>query len=199
MVAGIAAGRAFPGATGYAAMSNDHMPPSDPQAGYQQSRFTGYGGTNDAARRQMELEAQLSEAQQSLSPALNPIIARLREDLDRLLDEVPEGSGASRWAGVQDEALAASMAQSLEQWSLAWRQRALADLDERVAEMRQVYVIHRGDSHRHLLFLDRQGRHILAVQPQEPASALRYSKLAQGTELNDLYGPFARLSDTPRG
>jgi hypothetical protein len=173
-------------------MSND-------RTDYSQSRFTGYGGSNDAARRQMELEAQMSEVQQSLSPALNPIIARLREDLDRLLDEVPDGPGATRRAGTQDEASAASMAQSLEQWSLAWRQRALADLDERVAEMRQVYVIHRGDSHRHLLFLDRQGRHILAVQPQEPASALRYSKLAQGTELNDLYGPFARLSDTPRG
>ncbi|MCG7360202.1 hypothetical protein MHZ93_02890 [Roseomonas sp. ACRSG] len=180
-------------------MSNDRTPPSDPSAGYHQSRFTGYGGSNDAARRQMELEAQMSEAQQSLSPALNPIIARLREDLDRLLDEVPEGPAATRRAGAQDEASAASMAQSLEQWSLAWRQRALADLDERVTEMRQVYVIHRGDSHRHLLFLDRQGRHILAVQPQEPTSALRYSKLAQGIELNDLYGPFARLSDTPRG
>jgi hypothetical protein len=148
----------------------------------------------------MKLEARMSEAQQSLSPALNPIIARLREDLDRLLDDMPDGLDSHRRAGAPDEATAAaSIAQSLEQWSLAWRQRALADLDERVAEMRQVYVIHRGDSHRHLLFLDRQGRHILAVQPQEPASALRYSKLASGTELNDLYGPFARLSDTPRG
>jgi hypothetical protein len=181
-------------------MSNDRIPsPDTPASGYSHRRFTGYGGTNEAARRQMELEAQLSEAQQMLSPALNPIIARLREDLDRLMDEAPDGPGASRKAEAPDAATAASMAQSLEQWSLAWRQRALADLDERVAEMRQVYVIHRGDSHRHLLFLDRQGRHMLAVQPQEPASALRYSKLPQGTELNDLYGPFARLSDTPRG
>lgn len=181
-------------------MSNDRIPPPGlPILGYSQSRFTGYGGSNDAARRQMELEVQIAETQQSLSPALNPIIARLREDLDRLLEEVPDGSGASRKAEATSDATAASMAQSLEHWSLAWRQRALADLDERVAEMRHVYVIHRGDSHRHLLFLDRQGRHMLAVQPQEPASALRYSKLQQGTELNDLYGPFARLSDTPRG
>jgi hypothetical protein len=179
-------------------MSNDRNPFADPPAGgYSHSRYTGYGGSNDAARRQMELEAQTSEVQQQLSPALNPIIARLREDLDRLLDEVPDGPGATRRAA--DEAGSASMADTLEQWSLAWRQRALADLDERVAEMRQVYVIHRGDSYRHLLFLDRQGRHMLAVQPQEPNSALRYSKLAQGTELNDLYGPYARLSDTPRG
>ncbi|MBO1075839.1 hypothetical protein [Roseomonas marmotae] len=180
-------------------MSNEHVPSQEPQPGYAPSRFTGYGGTDEATRRQMRLEAEASDIQQALSPALNPVIARLREDLDRLLDEIPEPP--PRPAGTTRDAAGggASMAQSLEQWSLAWRQRALADLDERVAEMRQVYVIHRGDSHRHLLFLDRQGRHMLAVQPQEPASALRYSKLSRETELNDLYGPFARLADTPRG
>jgi hypothetical protein len=179
-------------------MSNNCIPPTEFSApGYAATRFTGYGGSDEATRRQMKLEAEASEAQQALSPALNPVIARLREDLDRLMDEVPKGQPAPPRAEARADA--ASMAQSLEQWSLAWRHRALADLDERVAEMRNVYVIHRGDSHRHLLFLDRQGRHMLAVQPQEPTSALRYSKLAGGAELNELYGPFARLSDTPRG
>jgi hypothetical protein len=175
-------------------MTNDrNTGPETPPAGYTTRRFTGYGGTDEATRQQMLLEAQAAQATQaSTLPALNPVICRLREDLDRLLDALPEEPAPLAIPEV-------SMAQSLDHWSLAWRQRALADLDERVAEMRQVYVIHRGDSHRHLLFLDRQGRHMLAVQPQEPASALRYSKLAQGTELNDLYGPFARLSDTPRG
>jgi hypothetical protein len=175
-------------------MSNDSTPPTEPPAGYSATRFTGYGGSDEATWKQMELEARALDAQQALSPALNPVISRLREDLDRLLEEVPEEPAAR-----PSEATQTGIAQSLEHWSLAWRQRALADLDERVAEMKQVYVINRGDAHRHLLFLDRQGRHMLAVQPQEPTSALRYSKLAQGTELNDLYGPFARLSDTPRG
>jgi hypothetical protein len=166
-----------------------------PPAGYTNRRFTGYGGSDEATRQQMLLEAQAAQAKQALtSPALNPVISRLREDLDRLLDALPEDP-APPMATIGET----SMAHSLDHWSLAWRQRALADLDERVAEMKQVYVIHRGDSYRHLLFVDRQGRHMLAVQPQEPASALRYNKLAQGTELNDLYGPFARLSDTPRG
>ncbi len=167
-------------------------PPTQPPAAYTTRRFTGYGGGDEATRRQMVIEAQA--AQQKLtqtSPALNPVISRLREDLDALLDALPPEP--------PQPSAETAMAQSLEHWSLAWRQRALADLDERVAEMKQVYVIHRGDSHRHLLFLDGQGRHMLAVQPQEPASALRYSKLGKGTELNDLYGPFARLSDSPKG
>ncbi|MDB5370264.1 MAG: hypothetical protein JWP20_1822 [Roseomonas sp.] len=172
-------------------MTDQSPPPDSPPTGYTTNRFTGYGGSDEATRQRMLLEAQAAQAQLALSPALNPVISRLREDLDRLLDEVleppPPGSAEAR------------MAQSLESWSLAWRQRALTDLDERVAEMRQVYVIHRGDSYRHLLFLDRNGRHMLAVQPQEPGSERRYSKLAQGAELNDLYGPFARLADTPRG
>ncbi|MBO1078490.1 hypothetical protein [Roseomonas haemaphysalidis] len=175
-------------------MSNPRTSPSESSAGYAANRFTGYGGSDEATWKQMELEARAQDAQQALSPALNPVISRLREDLDRLLEEVP-----LQPAPPASEATQAGIAQNLEHWSLAWRQRALADLDERVAEMRQVYVINRGDAHRHLLFLDRQGRHMLAVQPQEPTSALRYNKLAQGTELNDLYGPFARLSDTPRG
>jgi hypothetical protein len=175
-------------------MSNDRIPQPEPPQGYATTRFTGYGGSDEATWKQMALEARELDSQQALSPALNPVIFRLREDLDRLLEEVPEQPAARA-----SEATQAGIAQSLEHWSLAWRQRALADLDERVVEMKQVYVINRGDTHRHLLFLDRQGRHMLAVQPQEPTSALRYNKLARGTELNELYGPFARLSDTPRG
>ena len=174
-------------------MTQNRTPPMDPLA-YSATRFTGYGGSDDATWKQMEIEARDADRQeQALSPALNPVIVRLREDLDRLMEDVAEP------VARPSEASEAGIAHSLEQWSLAWRQRALADLDERVAEMRQVYVINRGDTHRHLLFLDREGRHMLAVQPQEPTSALRYSKLPQGTDLNDLYGPFARLSDTPRG
>lgn len=174
-------------------MSNDSTPSAAPR-GYSTTRFTGYGGSDEATWKQMEVEARAREAEMALTPELNPVISRLREDLDRLLEDVPEQP-----APRASEATEAGIAQSLEHWSLAWRRRALADLDERVAEMKQVYVINRGDAHRHILFLDRQGRHMLAVQPQEPTSALRYSKLPQGTELNDLYGPFARLSDTPRG
>jgi hypothetical protein len=174
-------------------MTENRTPPTDLQA-YSATRFTGYGGSDDATWKQMQIEARDADRQeQALSSALNPVIVRLREDLDRLMEDVAEPMARP------SEASEAAIAHSLEQWSLAWRQRALADLDERVAEMRQVYVINRGDTHRHLLFLDRQGRHMLAVQPQEPTSALRYSKLPQGTDLNDLYGPFARLSDTPRG
>ena len=187
-------------------MTNDRTPGPDetgsrepgaesPPPGYTNRRFTGYGGSDEATRQQMLLEAQAAQVKQALtSPALNPVISRLREDLDRLLDALPEDPAPPPPSGAET-----SMAHSLDHWSLAWRQRALADLDERVAEMKQVYVINRGDAHRHILFLDRQGRHMLAVQPQEPTSALRYSKLPQGTDLNDLYGPFARLSDTPRG
>ncbi len=175
-------------------MSQDSLPAAEPSAGYSTARFTGFGGSDEATWKQRELDARLMDVQEALSPALNPVISRLREDLERLLEENEE-----KPAPRVSEATEAGIAQSLELWSLAWRQRALTDLDERVAEMRQVYVINRGDAHRHLLFLDRQGRHMLAVQPQEPTSALRYSKLNQGTELNDLYGPFARLADTPRG
>lgn len=174
-------------------MTTDRKTGSQTQpAAYSAQRFTGYGGSDEATRLQMIVEARAALAKQADSnPAQNPVICRLREDLDRLLDALPPEPTPP---GSET-----TMAQSLDQWSLAWRQRALADLDERVAEMKQVYVIHRGDSHRHLLFLDRQGRHMLAVQPQDPASALRYSKLGKDTELNDLYGPFARLSDSPRG
>jgi hypothetical protein len=187
-------GRPFRRPDGAIAMTDLPIPLPD-TAGYATARFTGFGGSDEATRLQMLLEAKAGQAQQALSPALNPVITRLREDLERLMDEIPVSAAAPAFPASSE----VSMAQSLEGWSLAWRQRALADLDERVAEMKQVYVIHRGDSYRHLLFLDRQGRHMLAVQPQEPGSNLRYSKLAHGTELSDLYGPFARLADTPRG
>ncbi len=70
-------------------MSNPRTLPSESSAGYAANRFTGYGGSDEATWKQMELEARAQDAQQALSPALNPVISRLREDLDRLLEDVP--------------------------------------------------------------------------------------------------------------
>ncbi|HWL79494.1 MAG TPA: hypothetical protein VNR89_00940 [Roseomonas sp.] len=152
-----------------------------PLADYNRTRFTGYGGT-DVHREQAELP-----------PSLNPIVARLRAELERLAEN--HADFFARHAEMDPRALT----RTKEGWGVAWRRWALNDIADKAAEMRDIYVIHRGDSFGHRLFLDRQGKQLLAVQPQEPFSPLRYKRLTDATDLCDLYGPFARLSDSPLG
>jgi len=152
-----------------------------PLAEYNQARFTGYGGA--------DIHRAVAE-----SPALpNPVAARLRADLEQLAEA--HRDFFARHGQMDPRALA----RTAEGWAVAWRRWALNDLGDRAAEIRDIHVIHRGDSFAHRLFLDRHGKQLLAVQPQEPHSALRYKRLSETTDLCDLYGPFARLSDSPLG
>ncbi|MCQ4162711.1 hypothetical protein NON00_22660 [Roseomonas sp. GC11] len=155
-----------------------------PLADYNQARFTGYGGSD------VHLTPPLMPAQQEI---LNPIVARLRDDLKELAEQYSDF--LSRTADMDPRALS----RTKEGWALTWRRWALDDLGNDVAEARNTYVIYRGDAYPHRLFLDKGGRHLLAVQPNDPLSALRYRKLSITQDLCDLYGPFARLSDNPLG
>ncbi|HWX49506.1 MAG TPA: hypothetical protein VNZ61_15760 [Roseomonas sp.] len=154
---------------------------SSPLADYNRARFTGYGGT--------DVHRELAE----LPPSLNPIVARLRAELERLVETYADFF--ARHAEMDPRALT----RTKEGWAVTWRRWALNDLSDKAVEVRDTFVIHRGDSFEHRLFLDRQGKQLLAVQPQNPLSHLRYKRLSGTTDLCDLYGPFARLADTPLG
>lgn len=152
-----------------------------PLADYNRQRFSGYGGF-DIHHKPAERPARL-----------NPIIDRLRGDLSRLVEAHRD------FFTLHAEMDPRALSRTREGWAVAWRRWALDDLNDQVAETREVYVIYRGDSYRHELFLDRLGKQMLAVQPQEPHGKLRYRRLSHSTDLCDLYGPFARLSDSPLG
>ncbi len=153
-----------------------------PAGSYSQARFTGYGGS----------DIHLVPAPPPVVEA-NPVMARLRDELERL------GTTYRDFFDTHADMDPRAMTRTKEGWAVTWRRWALDDLTDEVAEQRNVYVIHRGDSFQHRLFLDRNGRHLLAVQPQDPFSAMRYRKLRPDQDLCDLYGPFARLSASPRG
>ena len=151
-------------------------------ADYAQARFTGYGGSD------IHLTPPPAPP-----PELNQVRARLRDDLARLTHDYRD------FFDTHADMDPRAMTRTKEGWAVTWRRWALDDLGDQVAEMRNIYVIHRGDSFQHRLFLDRSGRELLAVQPQDPFSALRYRKLRPDQDLCDLYGPFARLSASPQG
>jgi hypothetical protein len=153
-----------------------------PAAGYSQTRFTGYGGS----------DIHLVPAPPPPAET-NQVLARLRDELERLSHSYRD------FFDTHADMDPRAMTRTKEGWAVTWRRWALDDLGSEVAEQRNVYVIHRGDSFQHRLFLDRKGRHLLAVQPQDPFSAMRYRKLRPDQDLCDLYGPFARLSANPRG
>lgn len=125
--------------------------------------------------------------------APNEVITRLRAELDRIARvtrPVPTGELVQRKAGDPHSKFA---------WARLWRQWAIEDLTEQVAMMANAYVIYRGDVFKYRLFMDRQGRHMLAVRPQDAAARFRYQKLRHDSELTELYSPYARLSFNPRG
>lgn len=152
-----------------------------PLADYNRARFTGYGG---------------EDVHQTAKPPagpVNPVIGRLRDELGELVEK------HRAFFTLHAEMDPRALSRTREGWSVAWRRWALDDLNDQVAESREVYVIYRGESYRHALYLDRLGQQMLAVQPQEPHGKLRYRRLSPKTDLCDLYGPFARLSDNPLG
>ncbi|ONG45785.1 hypothetical protein BKE38_26110 [Pseudoroseomonas deserti] len=153
-----------------------------PAAEYSQARFTGYGGTD------IHLVPAPAPPVET-----NQVIARLRDDVERLSRTYRD------FFDTHADMDPRAMTRTKEGWAVTWRRWALDDLTDEVAEQRNVYVIHRGDSFQHRLFLDKAGRHLLAIQPQDPFSAMRYRKLRPDQDLCDLYGPFARLSANPRG
>lgn len=153
-----------------------------PLADYQQARFTGYGGS--------DVHQEVPEPPPA---ALNPILGRLRDDLVQLAEAHRDFFARNAETDTR------TLTRTRQGWAVTWRRWALDDLGDRVAETRGVFVIYRGDSFHHRLFLDKNGRQLLAVQPREPLSPLRYRKLNMTTDLCDLYGPFARLADSPLG
>jgi hypothetical protein len=150
-------------------------------AGYNSTRFTG-----------VLQDSLLPNVAGLLAVVSNPVLNRLRLELERV-------EQVTRHIGGLDEDTKRTVQHTKAHWAAAWRRWAIDDLGDAVAQSRLTYVIYRGEVFRHRLFLDQGGRHLLAVQPQEPASKLRYTRLSGTTSLTDLYGPFARLSDDPRG
>lgn len=149
---------------------------------YHSARFSGLGGStvyDPAATPQPML--------------LNPVLAGLQAELDAAI------AASREFLTLHADLEPHQLSRTQEGWDLAWRRWALTDLGDQVAGSQDVYVIHRGDSFQYRLFLDKQGQHLLGVQPFAPDSPLRYRKLGQGMDLADIYGPFARLSDTPNG
>ncbi|WBV42947.1 hypothetical protein [Pseudoroseomonas cervicalis] len=149
-------------------------------AEFNRARFTGYGGHD------LHLVPPPP-------PVLGPIQARLRDDLAALVEQ--HRDFFARHADADPRMLS----RTREGWAVTWRRWALDDLGQAATEARNVYVIHKGDAYAHRLFLDKNGRQLLAVQPNDPHSPLRYRKLSVTQDLCDLYGPFARLSEHPEG
>ncbi|MBK1656632.1 hypothetical protein [Paracraurococcus ruber] len=146
--------------------------PRRPATDYSPSRFSGIGPVTTLA------EATAREEKP------NPVITRLTKELARVSAITRPRDG---------------MPENRESWAVTWRRWAIADLDETVEASKRTFVIYRGEVYPHRLFLGRAGRQLLAVQPQAPRSSLRYTRLQDGMTLEELYGPFARLSDSPRG
>ncbi|KAA2213649.1 hypothetical protein [Teichococcus oryzae] len=150
-------------------------------ADYNQNRFTGYGGSD------------IHLVPPKAPPRVGPLIARLQGELARLTETHRD------FLARHEKTDRRVLNRTPEGWAVAWRRWAISDLGDRAALARDIFVIYRGDSFGHRLFLDKQGQQLLAVQPGAPTSPLRYARLSATTDLCDLYGPFARLSDNPMG
>ncbi|MDO9711792.1 hypothetical protein [Paracraurococcus lichenis] len=159
-----------------------HPDPVRTPTDYSPSRFSGLTAVTTLA------EATARQEQP------NPVISRLAQELARV-SEITR----LRAEGNAEMAGRATTLDSRESWAVTWRRWAIADLGDAAEASKRAYVIHRGEVYPHRLFLDRAGRQLLAVQPREPRSSLRYTRLQEGMTLEELYGPFARLSDSPRG